>query len=229
VALYLAAAGVGHLGVVDFDVVEASNLQRQILHRSDELGRSKATSAEERIRQLNPDVTVVAHQTRLTAANVLDIADGYDVIVDATDNFPTRYLLNDASLHLRTPVVHGSIFRFEGQASVFDPYQGPCYRCLFPVPPPPDLAPSCAVAGVVGALPGVIGSIQAMETLKALLGKGVSLVGKLLIYDGLEQDMQTVTVKRRSTCAACGDPTSPPPLIDYDQHCLPAPGRVARS
>lgn len=227
-ALYLAAAGVGTIGLVDFDVVDASNLQRQILHNVERIGMPKVDSARETLSALNPDVKIVTHPHRLESANALEILDGYDVIVDGGDNFPTRYLVNDASLHLGTPVVHGSIFRFEGQASVFDPYRGPCYRCLFPQPPPPELAPSCAEAGVLGVLPGIIGSVEAMETIKLLLGIGDSLVGKLLIYDALEEDFQTVKVRRDPGCPACSDPEFPPRLVDYDLACAPA-GGVPRS
>lgn len=224
-ALYLAAAGVGTIGLVDFDVVDASNLQRQILHNLDRVGMPKVDSARETLTALNPDVKVVTHPHRLSADNALEILGGYDLIVDGGDNFPTRYLVNDASLHLRTPVVHGSIFRFEGQASVFHPYHGPCYRCLFPQPPPPELAPSCAEAGVLGVLPGIIGSIEAMETIKLLLGLGDTLVGRLLIYDALEQDFQSVKVRRDPGCAACADPDNPPRLVDYDPACAPAGSR----
>ncbi len=221
-ALYLAAAGVGTLGVVDDDLVDTSNLQRQVLHNIDRVGMPKVDSARESLLALNPDVKVEAHQVRLTAANALEIMDGYDVVVDGGDNFPTRYLINDASLHLRVPVVHGSIFRFEGQASVFVPYEGPCYRCLHPLPPPPELAPSCAEAGVLGVLPGVVGSIQAMETIKLLLGIGETLAGRLLVYDALEQDFTTVNVSRDPACPACADPSHPPLLVDYDDTCMPA-------
>ncbi len=222
-ALYLAAAGVGTLGLVAFDTVDASNLQRQILHGVDRVGMAKVESGRETLSSLNPDVKVVTHPHRLTADNALEILSGYDVIVDGGDNFPLRYLVNDASLHLRTPLVHGSIFRFEGQASVFHPYQGPCYRCIFAQPPPPELAPNCAEAGVLGVLPGVVGSIQALEALKLLLGIGDTLTGRLLIYDALEQDFQTVRVRRNPDCPACADPEFPPTLVDYDPACRPAP------
>src|SRR6201987_2468488 len=185
-ALYLAAAGVGTLGIIDMDVVDASNLQRQILHNIDRIGERKVDSAKKTLTALNPDVNVVTYDVRLGADNILEIIDGYDVIVDGTDNFPTRYLVNDAALLKRIPVVHGSIFRFEGQATVFAPYVWPCYRCLIPEPPPPELAPSCAEAGVLGVLPGIIGSIQAMEAIKLLLKLGDPLVGRLLAYDALE-------------------------------------------
>ena len=221
VALYLAAAGVGHLAIIDHDTVDLSNLQRQILHGVDRLGRPKVDSARQTIAGINPDVEVISHQTQIQASNALDLLRGYDLIVDGADNFPTRYLINDASLHLRIPVVHGSIFRFEGQASVFEPYAGPCYRCLFAQPPPPELSPNCAEAGVFGVLPGIIGSIQAMEAIKLLLGIGESLTGRLLIYDALDQEFSSVRVKRNPDCPACADPANPPPLIDYDASCLP--------
>jgi molybdopterin/thiamine biosynthesis adenylyltransferase/rhodanese-related sulfurtransferase len=226
-ALYLAAAGVGTLGIVDSDVVDVTNLQRQILHNTDRLGRQKVDSARQTLTALNPDVTIAMVAERLTADNVLDVLDGYDVIVDGADNFPTRYLVNDASMHLRTPVVHGSVFRFEGQASVFAPYDGPCYRCLFAAPPPPELAPSCAEAGVLGAIPGIIGSIQAAETIKLLLGIGDPLIGKLLTYEALEQDFRILRLRRDPDCPACGDETRPPRIVEYDDLCQPA-GSVAR-
>lgn len=227
-ALYLAAAGVGTLGIVDFDVVDASNLQRQILHSVDRIGMSKVESARETLIALNPDVKVQMHNERLSAENVIDIMSGYDIVVDGGDNFPTRYLINDASLHLEIPVVHGAIFRFEGQASVFQPYDGPCYRCLFPEPPPPELAPSCAEAGVLGVLPGVVGSIEAMEAIKLILGIGQSLVGKLLVYDALEQDFRQLNVARNPECPACADRERPPMIVEYDQTCGPA-GSVHRT
>lgn len=218
-AIYLAAAGVGTIGIVDDDVVDVSNLQRQVLHNLDRLGQSKVESARETLTALNPDVKVETHDVRLRADNVLEILDGYDVVIDGGDNFPTRYLLNDASLHLRKPVVHGSIFRFEGQVSVFDPYQGPCYRCQFPEPPPPELAPSCAEAGVFGVLPGIVGSIQAVEAIKVLLGIGETLVGRLLTYDALTQEFLDLKLKRDPNCPACGDESMPPRLVDYDAGC----------
>ncbi len=227
-ALYLAAAGVGTIGIVDYDTVDATNLQRQILHNVERIGMPKTDSARETLSALNPDVKVVTHNERLTAGNALKIMAGYDIVVDGGDNFPTRYLVNDASLHLETPVVHGSIFRFEGQVSVFHPYQGPCYRCLFPEPPPPELSPSCAEAGVLGVLPGIIGSIEAMEAIKLLLGIGDPLTGRLLIYDALEEDFSTVNLSRDPECQACSDPGRPPLIIDYDQTCLPA-GNVDRA
>jgi molybdopterin/thiamine biosynthesis adenylyltransferase/rhodanese-related sulfurtransferase len=220
-ALYLAAAGVGTLGIVDMDVVDASNLQRQILHNVDRIGERKVDSAKKTLTQLNPDVDVVTYDVRFGADNVLDIIDGYDVIVDGTDNFPTRYLLNDASLLKRIPVVHGSIFRFEGQVSVFKPYEGPCYRCLLPEPPPAELAPSCAEAGVLGVLPGIIGSIQALEAIKLVLDLGDPLIGRLLAYDALEESFRTFKVRRDPECPACGANAAPIVIAEYDEHCLP--------
>jgi molybdopterin/thiamine biosynthesis adenylyltransferase/rhodanese-related sulfurtransferase len=220
-ALYLAAAGVGTLGIVDMDVVDASNLQRQILHNMDRIGERKVDSAKKTLTALNPDVDVVTYDVRFGADNVLDIIDGYDVIVDGTDNFPTRYLLNDASLIKRIPVVHGSIFRFEGQVAVFAPYVGPCYRCLLPEPPPPELAPSCAEAGVLGVLPGIIGSIQALEAIKLILDLGDPLIGRLLAYDALEEDFRTFKVRRDPDCPACGPNVEEIVIAEYDDLCLP--------
>ncbi|CAB4990918.1 MAG: molybdopterin-synthase adenylyltransferase MoeB [Actinobacteria bacterium] len=220
-AMYLAAAGVGTLGIVDMDVVDNSNLQRQILHNIDRVGDRKVDSAKKTLTLLNPDINVVGYDVRFGADNVLDILDGYDVVVDGTDNFPTRYLLNDAALIKRIPVVHGSIFRFEGQVTVFDPYVGPCYRCLLPEPPPPELAPSCAEAGVLGVLPGIIGSIQALEAIKLLLDLGDPLRGRLLAYDALEQSFRTFKVRRDPRCPACGEDAPEIVIAEYDQHCLP--------
>jgi molybdopterin/thiamine biosynthesis adenylyltransferase/rhodanese-related sulfurtransferase len=220
-ALYLAAAGVGTLGIIDMDIVDASNLQRQILHNMDRIGERKVDSAKKTLTELNPDVDVVTYDVRLGADNVLDIIDGYDVIVDGTDNFPTRYLVNDASLLKRIPVVHGSIFRFEGQVSVFKPYEGPCYRCLLPEPPPPELAPSCAEAGVLGVLPGIVGSIQALEAIKLLLDLGDPLVGRLLAYDALEESFRNFKVRRDPNCPACGENAAPIVIAEYDEQCLP--------
>jgi len=220
-ALYLAAAGVGTLGIVDMDVVDASNLQRQILHNMDRIGERKVDSAKKTLTNLNPDVDVVTYDVRFGADNVLDIIDGYDVVLDGTDNFPTRYLLNDASVLKRIPVVHGSIFRFEGQVTVFKPYEGPCYRCLLPEPPPPELAPNCAEAGVLGVLPGIVGSIQALETIKVLLDLGDPLVGRLLAYDALEQSFRSFKVRRDPTCPTCGADAGPIVIAEYDEHCLP--------
>ena len=220
-ALYLAAAGVGTIGIVDMDVVDASNLQRQILHNVDRIGERKVDSAKKSLTLLNPDVNVVTYDVRLGADNVLDIIDGYDVILDGADNFPVRYLLNDASLLKKIPVVHGSIFRFEGQVTVFKPYEGPCYRCLLPEPPPPELAPSCAEAGVLGVLPGIVGSIQALETIKLLLDLGDPLIGRLLAYDALDQSFRTFKVRRDPQCPACGEHAAPIVIAEYDQQCLP--------
>jgi molybdopterin/thiamine biosynthesis adenylyltransferase/rhodanese-related sulfurtransferase len=222
-ALYLAAAGVGTLGIIDMDVVDESNLQRQILHNMDRIGERKVDSAKKTLTGLNPDVSVVTYDVRLGADNVMDIFAGYDVIVDGTDNFPTRYLVNDAALKLDIPVVHGSIFRFEGQASVYLPHEGPCYRCQVPEPPPAELAPSCSEAGVLGVLPGIIGSIQAMETIKLLLGLGDSLAGRLLAYDALEESFRTFKVNRDPECAACSIPREEIVIAEYDDLCMPHP------
>ena len=218
-ALYLAAAGVGVIGIVDSDVVDATNLQRQILHNTERLGRPKVESARETIAALNPDVTVNAFQERLTAANIDRIISGYDVIVDGADNFPTRYLVNDASVKHRIPVVHGSIYRFEGQVTVFKPFDGPCYRCLFHQPPPPELAPSCAEAGVLGVLPGIIGSIQANEAIKLLLGIGEPLVGRYLLFDALEESFREVKLRRDPECPVCGLHPTITGYIDYEGFC----------
>lgn len=221
VALYLAAAGIGTIGLVDDDTVDQSNLQRQVLHSLERVGAPKVESARETIMSLNPDVKVEVHPVRLASENALQIMSAYDVVVDGGDNFPTRYLVNDAAVRLGIPVIHGSIFRFEGQVTVFDPYRGPCYRCLYRLPPPPETAPSCAEAGVLGVLPGVIGSLQATETVKLLLGLGSSLVGRLLVYDALEQDFTSLPVRRDPECPACSDPDRPPTLVDYDPSCRP--------
>jgi sulfur-carrier protein adenylyltransferase/sulfurtransferase len=220
-AMYLAAAGVGTLGIVDMDVVDSSNLQRQILHNVDRIGERKVDSAKKTLTQLNPDVDVVTYDVRLGADNILDIIDGYDVVVDGTDNFPTRYLLNDASLLERIPVVHGSIFRFEGQVTVFKPYDGPCYRCLLPEPPPAELAPSCAEAGVLGVLPGIVGSIQGLEAIKVVLDLGDPLIGRLLAYDALEESFRTFKVRRDPQCPACGENAGEIVIAEYDELCLP--------
>ncbi|MGH9042247.1 MAG: molybdopterin-synthase adenylyltransferase MoeB [Acidimicrobiia bacterium] len=226
-AMYLAAAGVGTIGIVDMDAVDESNLQRQLLHNFDRVGERKVDSAKKTLTALNPDVSVVGYDVRLAADNVLEIIDGYDVIVDGTDNFPTRYLVNDASLLVEVPVVHGSIHRFEGQVSVFSPYRGPCYRCLVPEPPPPEMAPSCAEAGVVGVLPGIIGSIQALETMKVLLGLGDPLIGRLVSFDALEQSFRTFKLHRDPDCPACGRRATIR-IADYDEHCLPHVAPVTR-
>lgn len=220
-ALYLAAAGVGHIGIIDMDEVDVSNLQRQVLHNVDRIGQRKVDSAKKTILLLNPDVEVKTFDVRLGADNVLDIIDGYDVIVDGMDNFPTRYLVNDAALLKRIPVVHGSIFRFEGQVTVFNPYVGPCYRCFVPEPPPAELAPSCAEAGVLGVLPGIIGSIQAMEAIKLLLDLGDPLVGRLLAYDALEETFRTFKMRRDPNCPACGPDVDEIVIAEYDHLCMP--------
>ena len=220
-ALYLAAAGVGTLGIIDMDVVDASNLQRQILHNTERIGMRKVDSAKITLTAMNPDLTVKTYDMRLGADNILDIIDGYDVIVDGTDNFPTRYLVNDAALLKNIPVVHGSIFRFEGQVTVFAPYVGPCYRCMIPEPPPAELAPSCAEAGVLGVLPGIVGSIQAVETIKILLDLGEPLIGRLLTYDSLDQSFRTFKVRRDPECPACGEHAGPIQIAEYDDLCMP--------
>jgi molybdopterin/thiamine biosynthesis adenylyltransferase/rhodanese-related sulfurtransferase len=219
-SLYLAAAGVGTLGIVDDDVVDETNLQRQIVHSTERLGDSKAESAKRTIEALNPDVNVKAFRERLTSENVNRIlGEGWDVIVDGADNFPTRYLLNDASVWHRIPVVHGSIFRFEGQTTVFKPHEGPCYRCLFPQPPPPELAPSCAEGGVLGVLPGVVGSLQANEALKLALGVGEPLVGRLLMFDALEGTFTEIRLRRDPECPVCGEGPTITDYIDYVEFC----------
>ena len=219
-ALYLAAAGVGRLGIVDDDVVDESNLQRQVLHSTARLGELKARSAKRTIQELNPDVEVVTIEERLTSDNVDDIlVRGWDVIVDGADNFPTRYLINDASVWHGIPVVHGSIFRFEGQVTVFKPHEGPCYRCLFPQPPPPELAPSCAEGGVLGVLPGVIGSLQANEALKLALGMGDSLAGRLMLFDALSASFTEVAIRRDPECPVCGDHPTITEYVDYVEFC----------
>jgi sulfur-carrier protein adenylyltransferase/sulfurtransferase len=224
-SLYLAAAGVGRLGIVDDDVVDSSNLQRQIVHSTDTLGEPKVESAKRTIQALNSDVEVVTYQERLSSENIERIlADGWDVIVDGADNFPTRYLVNDASVWHDIPVVHGSIYRFEGQVTVFKPHDGPCYRCLFPQPPPPELAPSCAEGGVLGVLPGIVGSLQANEALKLALGIGDPLVGRLLLFDALETQWDEMKVRRNLDCPVCGEHPTITEYIDYVEFCA-APGR----
>jgi sulfur-carrier protein adenylyltransferase/sulfurtransferase len=219
-SLYLAAAGVGRIGIVDADVVDESNLQRQIVHSTERLGEPKVQSAKQTVEALNPDVQVVAYEERLTSENVERIlADGWDVIVDGADNFPTRYLVNDASVWHGIPVVHGSIYRFEGQVTVFKPHEGPCYRCLFPTPPPPELAPSCAEGGVLGVLPGIIGSLQANEALKLALGIGESLVGRLLLFDALSAEFNEVKLRRDPDCPVCGEHPTITDYIDYVEFC----------
>ena len=218
-ALYLAAAGVGTLGIVDHDVVDLSNLQRQILHNNDRLGMPKVESARMTIEALNPDVRVVPHQERLSSDNVMEIFKQYDIIVDGCDNFPTRYLVNDACVMLGKPNVHGSIFQFEGMASVFAPGRGPCYRCLFPEPPPPGAAPSCAEAGVLGVLPGLVGCVQALETIKLILGAGRPLIGRMVHFDTLSMEVRVNRLQRDPSCPMCGDHPTITKLIDYEEFC----------
>ncbi len=218
-AYYLAAAGVGTIGIIDADVVDESNLQRQILHNTKRIGQLKAESARETIEALNPDVKVITYIERLDETNVARVIADYDVIIDGTDNFPTRYLLNDAALIANKPVVHGSVFRFEGQLTVFKPYDGPCYRCLYPEPPPPELAPSCAEAGVLGVLPGIIGLLQATETIKLLLGIGDPLVGRLMTYDALAGEFSELRLFRDPECPACGEHGHPENLPTYADVC----------
>jgi adenylyltransferase/sulfurtransferase len=218
-ALYLSAAGVGTLGLVDFDVVDETNLQRQVLHGTSDVGRQKLESARDRIRDVNPNVTVHLHPTRLSSENALEILSQYDVIADGTDNFPTRYLVNDACVLLGKPNVYGSIFRFEGQVSVFGAKDGPCYRCLFREPPPPGLVPSCAEGGVLGVLPGIIGTLQALEVLKLLLGIGEPLIGRLQLFDGLKFQWRELRIRKHPDCPVCGDAPTIHSLIDYDEFC----------
>jgi molybdopterin/thiamine biosynthesis adenylyltransferase/rhodanese-related sulfurtransferase len=228
-SLYLAAAGVGTLGIVDGDVVDDSNLQRQIVHSTDRLGEPKVLSAKRTIEALNPDVHVEAYQERLTSENVERIfGAGWDVVVDGADNFPTRYLVNDASVWHDVPVVHGSIYRFEGQVTVFHPGVGPCYRCLFPAPPPPELAPSCAEGGVLGVLPGIVGSLQASEALKLILGAGDTLTGRLLLFDALATTFDEVLVKRDPSCPVCGEHPTIDDYVDYVEFCNLAGRGVAQ-
>src|SRR5713101_6067912 len=217
--LYLAAAGIGTLGIVDADVVDRSNLQRQILDSTDRIGVSKAESAKQTINSLNPDVQVCIYNERLTVDNVMDIFRDYDIIVDGSDNFPTRYLVNDAAVLVGKPVVHGSIFQFEGQASVFKPHEGPCYRCLFPTPPPPGMVPSCSEVGVLGVLPGVIGVIQATETIKLIIGQGEPLVGRLVMYDELAMRFREIRIRRDPDCPLCGEHPTITELLDYEEFC----------
>jgi len=218
-ALYLSAAGVGTIGLVDFDVVDFTNLQRQIIHTTQDVGRPKLDSAAEKISAINPNVNIVKHETRLTSANALEIIAQYDIVADGTDNFPTRYLVNDACVLTRRPNVYGSIFRFEGQASVFATSDGPCYRCAYPIPPPPGLVPSCAEGGVLGILPGLIGVIQATEVVKLVLGLGDSLAGRLLILDALAMRFRELKLRKDPNCPICGTNPSITKLIDYDQFC----------
>jgi adenylyltransferase/sulfurtransferase len=219
VALYLAAAGVGTIGIVDFDTVELSNLQRQILHSTKNVGKSKLDSARERIGEFNPNIVLKTFATQLTSENALEILKDFDVIVDGTDNFPTRYLTNDACVILKKPNIYGSIFRFEGQASVFYSTQGPCYRCLYPEPPPPELVPNCAEGGVLGVLPGIIGTIQANEAIKLILGIGEPLIGRLLLFDALKMQFREMRLKKNPDCPVCGTKPTITALIDYDEFC----------
>jgi molybdopterin/thiamine biosynthesis adenylyltransferase/rhodanese-related sulfurtransferase len=226
-SLYLAAAGVGTLGIVDGDIVDESNLQRQIVHTTASLGHPKVESARQAIEALNPDVKVIPYEERISSENIERIlADGWDVILDGTDNFPTRYLLNDASVWHKIPVVHGSIYRFEGQVTVFKPFEGPCYRCLFPEPPPPEMAPSCAEGGVLGVLPGIVGSLQASEVIKLLLGIGEPLVGRLLTFDALYTEFNELKLKRNESCPVCGEHPTITEYIDYVQFCQAPTAKV---
>ncbi|MBI1388445.1 MAG: molybdopterin-synthase adenylyltransferase MoeB [bacterium] len=216
---YLAAAGVGTLGVVDDDVADLSNLQRQIIHASDDVGRAKTQSAAEKIARLNPDVTVVQHRLRLDSGNIMDVIAGYDVVLDGTDNFPARFLINDACVMAEKPLIHAGIFRFEGQAMTIVPGAGPCYRCVFPEPPPPGMVPSCQEAGVLGCIAGVMGTIQATEAIKVILGLGEPLIGKMLTFDALEMNFRKIAIPRAADCPVCGENPSITSLIDYDQAC----------
>ncbi len=225
-ALYLAAAGVGHIGLVDFDVVDESNLQRQIIHGTSTVGVAKTESAKRRLHDLNPHIEITTYETQITAANALDLMRPYDVIVDGTDNFPTRYLTNDAAVMLGKPNVYGSIFRFEGQVTVFHPAAGgPCYRCLYPAPPPPGLVPSCAEGGVLGVLPGIIGTMQATEVIKLITGIGETLIGRLVLYDALTMRFRELKLRRNPDCPVCGDNPTITELIDYEAFCgiMPVP------
>ncbi|PIQ83480.1 MAG: molybdenum cofactor biosynthesis protein MoeB [Candidatus Omnitrophica bacterium CG11_big_fil_rev_8_21_14_0_20_63_9] len=217
--LYLAAAGIGRLGIVDFDKVDFTNLQRQIIHRTEDVGRLKVESAKERINAINPDVQVTTFNTKITRDNIAELIKPYDVVIDGTDNFPTRYLVNDACIFQNKPNVYGSIFRFDGQATVFYPFKGPCYRCLYPEPPPPGMVPSCAEGGVLGVLPGIIGVIQATEAIKLILGKGEPLIGRLLIYNALKMEFREVKLRRSPQCPVCGDHPTVKELVDYDEFC----------
>jgi sulfur-carrier protein adenylyltransferase/sulfurtransferase len=220
IAMYLAAAGVGTIGVLDFDTVDESNLQRQVIHATADIGRPKVQSAADRMRAINPTIDVIEHDTILTSANALEIIEPYDILIDGTDNFPVRYLVNDATQFLGKPLVYGSIYQWDGQITVFMPGQeAPCYRCLFPQPPPPGTVPSCAEGGVFGVLPGIVGCIQATEAVKLITGKGDPLIGRLLIFDALEMDFQTVKVRWDADCPVCGKEPSITELIDYDAFC----------
>ncbi len=218
-AYYLAAAGVGTLGIVDNDVVDMSNLQRQIIHNNDRVGMSKVESARKTINDLNPDIKVIGYETRVSSENILDIIKGYDVVLDGCDNFPTRYLVNDACVMAGIPNVHGSIFQFEGQASVFYPHRGPCYRCLFPEPPPPGAAPSCQEAGVLGVLPGLVGCVQALEAMKLILGVGKPLIGRMVYFDTLSMELRIHKLRKDPKCPVCGEHPTVTELIDYEEFC----------
>ena len=218
-SLYLSAAGIGKLGIVDFDVVEFSNLQRQVIHGTQDVGKPKLESAKARIRSVNPNVEVETYETRLKKENALDIIGSYDMVIDGTDNYPTRYLINDACVLLKKPNIYGSIFRFEGQASVFDAQSGPCYRCLYAKPPPPGLVPNCAEGGVLGILPGLIGTIQATEAVKRIMGVGESLVGRLLLFDALKMSFRELRLKKNPDCPICSENPSIRELIDYEDFC----------
>ena len=217
--LYLAAAGVGRLGIVDFDKVDFTNLQRQIIHRTEDVGRLKVESAKERINAINPDVEVQTFNARISRENITDLIRDYDVVIDGTDNFPTRYLVNDACVFQKKSNIYGSIFRFDGQATVFYPFKGPCYRCLYPEPPPPGMVPSCAEGGVLGVLPGVIGIIQATEAVKLIIGKGEPLIGRLLLYNALKMEFREVKIRRNPKCPVCGEQPTIKELIDYEEFC----------
>jgi molybdopterin/thiamine biosynthesis adenylyltransferase/rhodanese-related sulfurtransferase len=229
--LYLAAAGIGRIGLVDFDVVDFSNLQRQVLHGTSDVGRPKLLSARDRLQAINPEVRIDLYETKISSANAMSLLQPYDIIIDGTDNFPTRYLVNDACVLLGKPNIYGSIFRFDGQASVFYPGRGPCYRCLYPEPPPPGEVPSCAEGGVLGILPGLIGCIQATEAVKLIIGQGSPLIGRLVLYDALQMSFREFRVRRNPCCPICGDNPSIKQLIDYEQFCgvrgEPAPAPAA--
>jgi adenylyltransferase/sulfurtransferase len=226
VSLYLAAAGVGNIGIVDYDVVDFTNLQRQVIHGTKDVGKPKLQSAAESLADVNPFLNIVQYEVPFTSANALEIARGYDLIIDGTDNFPTRYLVNDVAVMLGIPNIYGSIFRFEGQVSVFATEDGPCYRCMFPEPPPPGLVPSCAEGGVLGILPGTIGTLQATEAIKWIMGIGKPLVGRMLLYDGLEMTWDTIKIRKNPNCPICGDHPTITELIDYEQFCgVPAHDR----
>ncbi|MCX7762786.1 MAG: molybdopterin-synthase adenylyltransferase MoeB [Candidatus Kryptonium sp.] len=227
-AFYLTAAGVGRIGIVDFDVVDLSNLQRQIIHTTKDVGRSKLESAKEKLEALNPNVEIETYNTQLTSENAFEIIENYDIIIDGTDNFPTRYLVNDACVILKKPNVYGSIFRFEGQASVFYSVMGPCYRCLYQEPPPPGLVPSCAEGGVLGVLPGIIGTIQALEAIKLILGVGEPLIGKLLLFDALKMKFRELKLRKNPQCPICGENPTIKELIDYEAFCGITPEQALR-